>query len=198
MNLQNIANQVHRPGMETFIRLQTSSSELSGSQLIAHSAKNIYLGKVCCKNSCQCNLIRMNSTDFFQNELVKLVDLTPHIPDSAQLHGYYDCSDETLSCMRSCRLALGQFFQNEAFGQYEKKISTSTLDLFSKFENGISLCSMIGKLALDPGQNIYLRYRAQNSNQQADFMHLTEDLHVGRMCCKEFFDTFSPNNKCKT
>ena len=66
----------------------------------------------------------------------------------------------------------------------------SSIDLFTNFEKVTDMCNKLFRVVEEPGYNIYLRYSANGD------VNGTNDLHLGRVCCKSFFESFLPSNRC--
>ena len=101
---------------------------------------------------------------------------------------YYNCDDETLSCIKECRKAASVYFKEEKLNNID--LPVSTIDLFTNFDIITDMCNKLFRVVEEPGYNIYLRYSAN------DDINGTNDLHLGRVCCKSFFESFLPSNRC--
>ncbi len=178
-----LSKQVTRPGLDIYLKV---NSELVNDQL-----EFIHFGKLCCSRPCKCQLVAKNlASAVLKNDtnvlyganLIK--DLSDFLP-KRELS--FDCSKEAEECIHDCRIAAGDFLQNEKIKSPNSSIQS--LDIFFEFKSGVNVCKAIGKQISTPGLDIYLRYNTESINYPS-----YEDMHIGRICCNDFL---FPANKCK-
>ncbi len=177
--------QLVKPGLDYYVKVETQKVQV-------YTPKHIYLGKVCCKRPCDCRLVYNNqksATDSASG--VEMISLNSYL---ANTEPYYNCDDEKLNCMKECRKAAGVYLKNETLTNYD--LPLSTLDLFINFDIATDMCKILFQVIEEPGFNIYLRYTTSYNNISSGQKFDSEDLHVGRMCCKSFFENFLPSNRC--
>lgn len=109
--------------------------------------------------------------------------MNPLLPER---NASYDCSLESYNCIRDCKIAAGIFLKSDKLMNPDATIAT--LDIFFDFPSANKICQTVSRKIESPGMDIFVRYDT-GSREQGSY----EDLHVGRICCNEFY---FPANKC--
>ena len=157
---------INKPGIDIYAQIDASASNFS--------IKYVSLGRICCKQSCDCEYVYKDAytgDSVIPNRIIKLTQ-----PISLA----YECSDELGTCMEYCRKqALSVVsITNPSLDQSQPM---SDLQLFSNSKiYANSFCESINQESNNSaGFNIYLKYKnAINS------FPWNEDIHLGRICCK--------------
>jgi hypothetical protein len=170
---------IKNPGLDFYVKASTQLEKV-------YTPKYFYLGRVCCKRPCECKLVYNNQKSSTDGEgAVEMISLNSYLTPTEP---FYNCDDESLICMKECRQAASVYFKEENLNKIE--IPVSSLDLFTNFEIATDMCNRLYRVVEEPGINIYLRYSANGD------INGINDLHLGRVCCKSFFEGFIPANRC--
>ena len=171
--------EIKNPGLDFYVKVSTQLGKV-------YTPKHIYLGRVCCKRPCDCKLVYNNQKSASDIEgSIEMFSLNNYL---ASTESYYNCDDESLNCMKDCRKAASVYFKEDKLNKID--LPVSSIDLFTNFEKVTDMCNKLFRVVEEPGYNIYLRYSANGD------VNGTNDLHLGRVCCKSFFESFLPSNRC--
>jgi len=169
--------RVIKPGLDYYVSLSVASEQYN----------TVYMGRVCCgPRGCSCELVyngvtRPVNTTTSQISS-RIASLDAWLPGGK---GYfYECDEDRRICAEECRLAAGEYFKSTAMNE-------SSADAFGEFGVAAEVCRLLGKAVELPGYDIYLRSSSESEE-------VSQDVHIGRLCCRPFYDGFLPVNRCQT
>lgn len=174
--------QISKPGLEYYISLSMESNQY----------KTAYLGKVCCGPPvCSCELVYNDVTrpvnSMTSQASSRIVSLNAWLRGREKGY-FYECNEDRRICEEECRLAAGDYFNSTVL---KEDGAMPGRDAFVDFNVAAEVCRLLSKTVELPGYDIYLRSSSESEE-------VLRDLHVGRLCCRQFFDGFLPINRCQT
>ena len=161
-------------------------------------SKRIFtLGRVCCRQKCDCEWVMYDYEDNERGKLELIAKST--IVSPITLADGYECSSEHTRCMQHCRAQASTIISTIEPNLIDSSIATQQNDLLKNYELSLHLCKIIKekKPTLTTaefrknGFQIYVRYTNENLMTHPH----REDIHFGRVCCKFVDECVANNNK---
>ena len=163
---EKIGKKVIYPGLNAKLIINTKPGDLTLN-------KEVNLGTICCKQTCDCQLFSTNKTVNAKEE-----NLMVEFSDTLKDKTFYECSSEFFNCKKSCLNEAGGFFQNNQIKDPFSLEMPDYVNFFRKFTNaGNGLCEKLNKQVTKPGLDIYLKVKSEQANNSP------ENIHFGKLCC---------------
>lgn len=160
-------------------------------------SKRIFtLGRVCCRQKCDCEWVMYDYDEFEKLELIAKSTIVSPIT----LANGYECSSEHTRCMQHCRAQASTIISTIEPSLVDIDESTQQNDLLESNELTLHLCKIIKqkKPAVTTAQfrkngfQIYVRYTNENLMTHPH----REDINVGRVCCRFVDKSIIATNRC--